>query len=182
MTMKHKSEIVNSFTCAAISTSIQTTRTSTTAMKKTTHTDVLHDRSILHWNDENRIIPTTDKDERNKTASTKTNSTTTMIHPHKHTTRNRKELQNIAWLKRFKELKQFQMQHGHCNVPQKYPENPRYVLGGIVLYIYMYRIQYMHTFVFTALMIHTHNLIRPQSWNMGQQTTNGIYIISRGHE
>jgi hypothetical protein len=41
--------------------------------------------------------------------------------------RNRKAMQHIAWLKRFEELKQFQMQHGHCNVPQKYPENPRYV-------------------------------------------------------
>merc|ERR1712157_310515 len=31
---------------------------------------------------------------------------------------------DVAWLKKFEELKQFRCNEGHCNVPQKFDENP----------------------------------------------------------
>lgn len=36
----------------------------------------------------------------------------------------RKEMQNMAWFKRFEELKDYKVKNGDCNVPQKYHENP----------------------------------------------------------
>ena len=36
-----------------------------------------------------------------------------------------------AWKQRFKELKSFKKEHGHCNVPVRYPPNP--VLGRWVM-------------------------------------------------
>jgi hypothetical protein len=32
---------------------------------------------------------------------------------------------DILWQTRFRELKAFKNQHGHCNVPQAYPKNPK---------------------------------------------------------
>lgn len=31
----------------------------------------------------------------------------------------------VAWEARFEQLKQYQVEHGDCNVPQKYTDNPK---------------------------------------------------------